>query len=1551
MHRSTDFPMFNYVCPNRFRASFAVRSLTILAILLLAARCVAEFELPLHEGEEEVGVPWEGARGVPERIAEIMERQKEAQEERGRERKKEFVFRPLKMRDLQALPSNPNSPDVASFPRAATNGTGGATPNAPQTTGVNFLGATLEDTGAFPPDTMGAVGPAQFIVAVNGRIRSFNKQTGVADGVLNADMDVFFQSVMTPPVTNNFTSDPRIRYDRLSGRWFVIMIDVPGKAGTLPNRIMIAVSSGSVITTNTTWTFFQFQHDLVSSTGDTGKFADYPTLGVDANALYIGVNVFGTRGLGSFSDTTLFVVRKSSLLGGGPIVVTAFRDLVRRVQGTDTGPYTPQGVDNFDPAATEGYVIGVDAGLYGRLMLRRISNPAGTPSISGNISISIPLNGPTITVPHLENTGGSSGNLDGLDYRLMAAHIRNGRLWTCANMAVDNNGTRNSSATRMGVRWYELDGMATGQTPSLVQSGTVFESSPSNSTTNRYYWMGTVMVSGQGHAAMGFSVSGVNERINAATVGRLKKDPLGTMRTPLLYTASSTAYNPPGDPGGGAGRRWGDYSYTCVDPDDDMTMWTIQEFCNASNSYGCQIVKLLAPPPAIPSNCSPASIVAGTTTNVTLIGLSDGDTGFFDPGNGFSNRIAAAVNGGGVTVNSITYNNPTNLTLNVSVAFGATTGARTMTVTNPDNQSATSVTAILTILSNGSTNVAPVLAAIANQTNFETVTLTFTEPATDANGDTLTFSLDPGAPGNATIDSATGVFTWTPTEAQGPATSNITVRVTDNGSPPLSDTKTFSVTVLESNLPPVLNAISNRTIFELTTLTLTNTASDSDIPANTVTFSFVSGAPTNATLNSSNGIFSWTPSESQGPSTNTISIKVADNSLPSLSATQTFIVTVLETNSAPTLSVISNRIIFELTTLTFTNTAMDSDVAANTLTFHFASAPTNATLDSSSGVFSWTPNEAQGPSTNVISIKVSDDGSPSLSATQTFTVTVLETNSAPMLAAISNQTIFELETLTFTNMATDPDMPTNTLTFSFASGTPTNATLNSSNGVFAWTPTEAQGPGTNVISIKVSDGGSPSLSATQTFTVVVLETNSAPTLASISDRTLFENETLLVTNFANDADIPANTLTFALENAPVGASINSSNGVFTWTPDETQGATTNAIFIVVTDNGSPSLSATQAFTVTVLETNSAPVLAGISDQVLNEGGTLMITNSAIDSDFPPNVLTYSLDAGAPTNATINPTNGLLTWTPTEGQAPGTNSITVRVTDNGSPALSDMKTFTVIVNEVNAPPSLAAIPDFTIFETTTLAFTNVVSDPDIPANTFVFSLDTTPPPGVSLDTNTGAFSWTPTEAQGGMTNLFTIRVADFNRSAVNTQHLSDVKTFTVVVLESNAPPVLAPIANRTIHAGTTLVITNSAADSDLPTNTLAFSLDSGAPGTSSLDPVTGIFSWTPDNTYASTTNPITVRVTDDGAPPKSDAKTFSVMVVIAPVIEAISISSNTATITWSAITGQSYRLQYKSDLGETNWNDILPDVTASGSTASKDDPLDSNPQRYYRILVR
>ena len=131
---------------------------------------------------------------------------------------------------------------------------------------------------------------------------------------------------------------------------------------------------------------------------------------------------------------------------------------------------------------------------------------------------------------------------------------------------------------------------------------------------------------------MGMSTAGAGNCIDAATTGRLAGDALGAMAAPANYTASFSAYNPPGDPGGvGQGRRWGDYSYTAVDPVDDMSMWTIQMFCQATNNYACQVIKMLAPLPA--AAVSATDVEAGRPSTMSdVVGTSTGGSGFFDPG-------------------------------------------------------------------------------------------------------------------------------------------------------------------------------------------------------------------------------------------------------------------------------------------------------------------------------------------------------------------------------------------------------------------------------------------------------------------------------------------------------------------------------------------------------------------------------------------------------------------------------------------------------------------------------------------------------------------------------------------------------------------------------------------------------------------------------------------------------------------------------------------------------------------------------------------------------
>src|SRR5439155_1631567 len=144
--------------------------------------------------------------------------------------------------------------------------------------------------------------------------------------------------------------------------------------------------------------------------------------------------------------------------------------------------------------------------------------------------------------------------------------------------------------------------------------------------------------------------------------------------------------------------------------------------------------------------------------------------------------------------------------------------------------------------------------------------------------------------------------------------------------------------------------------------------------------------------------------------------------------TKSFTVVVTEANSAPVLTVPTAQSVAELNTLTVTNSASDPDLPANTLTFSLVSAPAGVNLDSNTGVLSWTPSEAQGPSTNLITVRVTDNGAPQLSDTKSFTVVVTEANSAPVLTVPTAQTVAELSTLTVTNSASDTDLPANTLT-------------------------------------------------------------------------------------------------------------------------------------------------------------------------------------------------------------------------------------------------------------------------------------------------------------------------------------------------------------------------------------------------------------------------------------------------------------------------------------------------------------------------------------------
>jgi hypothetical protein len=522
------------------------------------------------------------------------------------------------------------------------------------TLGTNFLSATYNDTlGYLLPDAAGAVGTTQFLTGVNGRLRSHNKNNGAVSG-LNVDMDVFFS-----PITPYPTYYPRIRFDRFTNRWIITVVD-----GNFPSALYIATSNTADITSSTVWQLNGFLN-LAQNDQSQSCILDYPTLGIDVNALYIGVNQYCGADPNNVTlyGSDAFVIKKSTIFTPSPLVMTRFANIMPAT--TSVGPFAPHGVDNFDPNATAGYFIGVDGASFSLLQMRRISDPGSdTPTISGNIPINVATTRYPIDANHKGNTG---GKLDALDDRLQSAVIRNGKLYTVHHIQVDATGVGSDTGGRDGARWYELSNIAS--TPTVSDFGTIYYATASNPTNVLYP---SLTVTGQGHKGIGYTIAGVNQYADAAMSGYLNSG----LTTMFNFSNTSFAFNPPAD--AGSPRLWGSYSATSIDPCDDMTTWTIQEYTALVNTWGVRVAKFIAPPPTI-TEISPSSIPRGlTAAQVTITG-----TGLFDPGVGFNCRLSSTVAGLNSTV---TYNSPTSITLTINTV-GAALGSRAVTITNPDGQS------------------------------------------------------------------------------------------------------------------------------------------------------------------------------------------------------------------------------------------------------------------------------------------------------------------------------------------------------------------------------------------------------------------------------------------------------------------------------------------------------------------------------------------------------------------------------------------------------------------------------------------------------------------------------------------------------------------------------------------------------------------------------------------------------------------------------------------------------------------------------------------------
>ncbi len=280
-------------------------------------------------------------------------------------------------------------------------------------------------------------------------------------------------------------------------------------------------------------------------------------------------------------------------------------------------------------------------------------------------------------------------------------------------------------------------------------------------------------------------------------------------------------------------------------------------------------------------------------------------------------------------------------------------------------------------VSSESGNHAPVLESIGDKTVSENALLTFTLSATDADGDTITYSAT-GLPTGATLSGRT--FTWTPGYTQA-GTYDLTFVAGDGTD---QDSEIATVTVNNVNRAPVLAAIDNQSINEGSLLSFSLSATDADGDGVTYT---ASSLPAGSAFAGST--FAWVAGYTQA---GTFEVTFTANDGQATDS-QAVTITVNNVNRAPVLDAVTDKSVNETTLLTFRVNATDPD--GDAIGYLATGLPGGATFTGQT--FNWTPAHSQADGSYDVTFTAGDG---TLDDSQVVTITVSDT-SAPTVANCS----------------------------------------------------------------------------------------------------------------------------------------------------------------------------------------------------------------------------------------------------------------------------------------------------------------------------------------------------------------------------------------------------------------------------------------------------------------------------------------------------------------------------------------------------------------------
>lgn len=401
-----------------------------------------------------------------------------------------------------------------------------------------------------PPDVGGAVGPTKIMSGLNNNYRIFSKSDG---SVISTVGTATFWAPSGETALNGLT-DPRTLYDPYNGRWIAVMQTVTTRAG----NILVGVSQTSDPSGN--WNLYRFA---------TGVTIDFPTVGFNKN--WIAVSINGYSNAGSFQRGITLVVNYPLARAG-----TGSGVIITQANGTH---FCSAPCATYSASAETLYVVTHLSSSGATYALDTITGTSSAPVYTGGGTQTRTGGGwvqpgGQLLPQSVPNSGASNCTppcvIEVQDSQIRSAPVyRNGFIYHTQTIGLPSTGL-----THTGVQWTKLSVPAGG----FVDGGRIDDPTATSTNGGKWYAFPHIAVNSVGDFMMGYSQFSSAQHPSAGYSMHLAADPSGTIRDPVIYMPGEDYYHK--DFGSGR-NRWGDFSQAQVDPSDDRSLWTVQEYAKA----------------------------------------------------------------------------------------------------------------------------------------------------------------------------------------------------------------------------------------------------------------------------------------------------------------------------------------------------------------------------------------------------------------------------------------------------------------------------------------------------------------------------------------------------------------------------------------------------------------------------------------------------------------------------------------------------------------------------------------------------------------------------------------------------------------------------------------------------------------------------------------------------------------------------------------------------------------------------------------------------------